>query len=76
MKLSKLKVIFAFFCISCIVFSQETRKVLFLGNSYTEANNLPLIVSELATNTGDVLIYDSNTPSGYTFQNSLHIKHF
>jgi len=47
----------------------QTRKVLFLGNSYTSVNNLPQIVSELATNTGDILIYDSNTPGGYTLQN-------
>jgi hypothetical protein len=46
----------------------QTRKVLFLGNSYTSANNLPQIISQLATNTGDVLIYDSNLPGGYTLQ--------
>jgi PKD repeat protein len=46
-----------------------TRKVLFLGNSYTYVNDLPQIVSDLATNTGDVLIYDSNLIGGYTLQN-------
>jgi PKD repeat protein len=65
MKLSRLKVIFAFFSISCAVFSQETRKVLFLGNSYTEVNNLPQIVANVAASAGDVLLFDSNTPGGY-----------
>lgn len=46
----------------------QTRKVLFLGNSYTYVNDLPQIVSDLATNTGDVLIYDSNLIGGYTLQ--------
>jgi hypothetical protein len=68
MKEFKLKIVFAFFAISCAVFSQETRKVLFLGNSYTYANELPQIVAALATNTGDVLIHDSNSIGGYTLQ--------
>ena len=46
----------------------QTRKVLFLGNSYTYVNDLPQIVSDLAANTGDVLIYDSNLIGGYTLQ--------
>ncbi len=46
----------------------QTRKVLFLGNSYTYVNDLPQIVSQLATNTGDVLLYDSNLIGGYTLQ--------
>lgn len=49
------------------VHSQTTKKVLFIGNSYTAANNLPLLVNNMATSTGDVLIYDSNTPGGYRF---------
>lgn len=53
---------------SLSAFSQQTRKVLFLGNSYTSVNNLPQIVSSLANSTGDVLIYDSYLPGGYTLQ--------
>jgi PKD repeat protein len=45
------------------------RKVLFIGNSYTATNNLPLMVSQLATSQGDTLIFDSNAPGGYTLQN-------
>lgn len=54
---------------SQLLISQETKKVLFLGNSYTASNNLPNLVSQMATNTGDVLIYDSNTPGAYRFMN-------
>ncbi len=46
---------------------QTTKKVLFIGNSYTAVNNLPQMVSDMASSTGDILIYDSNTPGGYRF---------
>ena len=51
------------------IHGQTTKKVLFLGNSYTAANDLPLMASEMANNTGDILIYDSYTPGGYRFLN-------
>lgn len=66
MKKIKLKIVFTLFVISFNIFSQQTRKVLFLGNSYTYVNDLPQIVSQLAVSTGDVLIYDSNLPGGFT----------
>ena len=44
-----------------------TRKVLFIGNSYTSTNNMPLIVQNLATAMGDTLIWDVSDPGGYTF---------
>ena len=40
--------------------------MLFLGNSYTGVNNLPQIVSNIASNMGDTLNYDLYTPGGYT----------
>lgn len=46
----------------------QTRKVLFLGNSYTYVNNLPQILEQIAASAGDVLIYDSNLIGGYTLQ--------
>lgn len=49
-------------------YSQETKKVLFIGNSYTASNNLPLLIDQMANSTGDDLIYDSNTPGGYTLK--------
>lgn len=48
--------------------AQLTKSALFLGNSYTAYNNLPAMTSSLATSVGDVLIYNSNTPGGYTFE--------
>lgn len=44
----------------------QTRNVLFIGNSYTEVNNLPQIIANVAASAGDVLTYDSHTPGGYT----------
>ncbi len=49
-------------------FSQTTKRVLFLGNSYTASHNLPIITAELASSAGDELFFDSNTPGGYTLQ--------
>ena len=42
------------------------RKALFLGNSYTYVNNLPLLVAALASASGDSLVFDSHAPGGYT----------
>ena len=49
------------------VFSQQTKEVLFIGNSYTNYNNLPSLVQEIALSFGDTLIHDSNTPGGAIF---------
>lgn len=43
-------------------------RALFLGNSYTEYNNLPELVKQLALSAGDTLEYSKNTPGGYTLQ--------
>jgi len=45
-----------------------TKRALFLGNSYTAYNNLPQLIADVAASTGDVLLFDSNTPGGYTLQ--------
>ncbi|MBM3403789.1 MAG: hypothetical protein FJY10_02730 [Bacteroidetes bacterium] len=42
------------------------RKVLFLGNSYTYINNMPLLVATLANAAGDSIQFEINTPGGYT----------
>lgn len=57
---------FTCFCLSLSLWAQQTKEVLFLGNSYTNANNLPMMVHDIALSKGDTLIYDSNTPGGYT----------
>lgn len=56
------------FLITTAVFSQSKR-VLFIGNSYTAYNNLPLLTQNIALSFNDTLITDSNTPGGHTFNN-------
>ncbi len=56
----------AFFCISANQSkAQLSRKVLFLGNSYTDVNNLPQIVHDVALSAGDTLVFDKYAPGGY-----------
>lgn len=50
--------------------AQDGPNVLFIGNSYTEVNNLPQMVSDIARSMGDNMTYSSNTPGGCTF--SVH----
>lgn len=50
------------------VFAQTSKRVLFLGNSYTSVNNLPQMITDLAASAGDNVEIDSNTPGGQTFQ--------
>jgi hypothetical protein len=58
---------------ACPVFGQHHKKrALFLGNSYTYANNLPQMIKDAALSTGDTLIFDSSTAGGYTFQNHFN----
>lgn len=42
----------------------QSKSVLFIGNSYTGVNNLPLLTSNLATSAGYSLTYSSQTPGG------------
>ena len=48
---------------------QETKKALFIGNSYTGYNNLAAMVANIASSTGDELIFDTYTPGGARFFN-------
>ncbi len=43
--------------------------VLFLGNSYTYVNNMPQILSDMASSVGDTLVFEMYAPGGYTFDN-------
>jgi plastocyanin len=59
-----------FTLISCLTANGQgrTKRALFLGNSYTGVNNLPQMVAAVSNSNGDTLLFDSNTPGGYTFQ--------
>jgi PKD repeat protein len=47
----------------------QSKRVLFIGNSYTAYNNLPLLTQNIALSFNDTLITDSNAPGGQTFNN-------
>jgi len=49
--------------------AQIAKRVLFLGNSYTYVNNLPVIIAAIAQANGDSLKHDGNLIGGYTFLN-------
>jgi hypothetical protein len=51
-----------------ILQAQESRNVLFIGNSYTAVNNLPQMISDIAASKNNTLVFNSNSPGGYTFQ--------
>lgn len=46
----------------------QTRKVLFIGNSYTYSNDLPNLLRQLALSMGDTITVASSAPGGYTFE--------
>lgn len=58
-------VFYLIFFLSSFMTEAKILRVLFLGNSYTNYNNLPLLVSQVATSMGDTLIFSFNTPGGY-----------
>jgi len=61
--------IFIFVIVFCSYSIGQTKKsALFLGNSYTYVNNLPQITADIAASMNDTLLFDSNTPGGYTLQ--------
>lgn len=47
--------------------AQNSKKVLFIGNSYTDVNNLPQLVKDASESAGERLTFGSNTPGGCTF---------
>ncbi len=66
----KKTIILFFIFLSFSIYSQNRQRlnVLFLGNSYTENNNLPETITNIAASVGDTLIHDKNTPMGATFK--------
>ena len=48
--------------------AQDTLSVLFLGNSYTQFNNLPQLFLELSASGGFPVFTDSYSPGGYTLE--------
>ena len=56
-----------FTIIASLGYSQDTISVLWLGNSYTGANNLSLLTRNVANSVGNEINYDTYTPGGYRF---------
>ncbi|MNJ84227.1 PKD domain protein [compost metagenome] len=55
-----------------LVSAQDSISVLFIGNSYTYVNDLPGMLSNLATNLGKEITIDSKTNGGATFQTHVN----
>lgn len=53
----------------CLSWAQQSKSVLFIGNSYTGANNLAQLVTDMANNAGHQLNAVAFTPGGARFLN-------
>ena len=58
-----MKKVFLFLLIPFNSFSQSY-DILFVGNSYTYYNDLPQMLSKIASSFGDSITYDQSTPGG------------
>lgn len=54
-------------CLMGFSYAQDSANVLFIGNSYTYVNNLPVLIRDLAASQGDFFESTSQTPGGMTF---------
>ncbi|MGY8987675.1 MAG: PKD domain-containing protein [Flavobacteriales bacterium] len=61
------RIFFVVVFIPIFVFSQQTKDILFVGNSYIYVNDLPNMVKQIAISFGDTLNYESSTPGGASF---------
>ncbi len=63
----RLLVSLAFLLTTTTALGQGVVNVLFIGNSYTEANNLPQMTADVVRSMGHDMTWSSNTPGGCTF---------
>lgn len=64
----KLTTTLFFLLCSIVLWSQKTKKVFFIGNSYTATENIPDLIEKIAKDSGDQLIYEAHTPGGATLK--------
>lgn len=64
--------IFCFVLYGVNLYSQNSKKVLFIGNSYTFIHDIPNITKSLAESAGDNLTLDKSVFGGYTLE--LHLN--
>ena len=65
--INNIVVLVCFWLLPFEIVAQNVPHVLFIGNSYTEANNLPDMVQQVARSAGRDITYASNTPGACTF---------
>lgn len=70
----RIKFLFLFFTFLFVQigFSQETKKVLFIGNSQTFYNDLPKMTQNIASSLGDVLDYEESTIPSFSFRQHIN----
>ena len=69
-----MRFLFLFFCcgLSWVNWAQDTTQVLFIGNSYTQVNDLPMLFSELALSKGKHPFVDTKANGGFSFQSHVN----
>jgi gliding motility-associated-like protein len=60
------RVLAVIFIFADILVSGQSRSALFIGNSYTYTNDMPQIVADLASSSGDSFTFGMSCPAGYT----------
>lgn len=66
--MKKILLSLALLCLGFYAMAQDATKVLFIGNSYTEVNNLPQLVKSVAESARFDVSVMANTPGGCTFR--------
>lgn len=70
--MKKVILLLAFLLAQLLPAQGQVDSVLFIGNSYTYGNNLPLLFENLARSAGDTFFVQSITAGGYTLQSHLN----
>lgn len=68
----RLSLLFLCFSFIQIGFAQETKNVLFIGNSQTFYNDLPKMTQNIANSLGDVLTYEESTIPSYSLRQHIN----
>jgi hypothetical protein len=67
------KTLLFLFLITCsFARSQTSKRVFFIGNSYTYVNDLPNLIKSIAASTGDILNHQSQTIGGATLESHFN----
>lgn len=54
--------------------SSDTTKCLFIGNSYTDFNNLPSLFKQLSASGGKIVYTEMSAPGGYTLEGHTQLQ--